>query len=104
MIATYVNAIGPDKSQVIPHNVDGSLGTPTVLVQRAHRFGLIVTPDTFRAENVFLPTNLRVGTNPVDFGKAIEEDVIFMKTGIDGLFCDQPDVCVEAREDFLTSR
>ncbi|MEO7061654.1 MAG: glycerophosphodiester phosphodiesterase family protein, partial [Lapillicoccus sp.] len=75
MNATYVNAIGPDKNQVIPRNPDGSLGTPTGLVQRAHRFGLIVTPYTFRAENVFLPTNLQVGTNPVDFGKAIDEDI-----------------------------
>jgi len=23
-----------------------------------------------------------------------------MRTGIDGLFCDQPDICVEARKDF----
>lgn len=103
MIAKYVNAIGPDKSQVIPRNADGSLGTPTTLVQRAHRFGLIVTPYTFRAENVFLPTDLRVGTDPVDFGKAIEEDVTFMKTGIDGLFCDQADICLEARKTFLAS-
>jgi hypothetical protein len=27
--------------------------------------------------------------------------VTFMRTGIDGLFCDQPDIGVEARNDFL---
>ena len=101
MIARYINAIGPDKSQVTPRNEDGSLGTPTTPVQGAHRFGLIVTPYTFRTENAFLPTNLRVGANPVDFGRAIEEDVTFMRTGIDGRFCDQPDICLEARKTLL---
>ena len=56
-------------------------------------------PYTFRAENQFLPTNLRVGASPSDFGRAITEDLTFMRTGIDGLFCDHPDICVEARND-----
>ncbi len=95
-----MTSIGPDKNQVIPRNADGSLGSPTSLVADAHAAGLTVVPYAFRAENQFLPTDLRVGTNPFDFGKAIAEDVIFMRTGIDGLFCDQPDICVEARKDF----
>ena len=99
-ISAWVNSIGPDKNQVIPRTADGSLGTPTSLVSDAHAAGLTVIPYTFRAENAFLPTNLRVGTNPNDFGRAITEDVTFMRTGIDGLFCDQPDVCVEARKEF----
>ena len=99
-ISTWVNSIGPDKNQVIPRTADGSLGTPTSLVSDGHAAGLTVIPYTFRAENAFLPTNLRVGTNPNDFGRAITEDVTFMRTGIDGLFCDQPDACVEARKEF----
>ena len=105
-ISTWVNSIGPDKNQVTPRVValgdpkDGSLGTPTTLVSNAHAAGLTVIPYTFRAENQFLPTNLRVGTNPNDFGRAITEDLTFMRTGIDGLFCVQPDICVEARKDF----
>lgn len=99
-ISAWVNSIGPDKNQVIPRTADGSLGTPTSLVSDAHAAGLTVVPYAFRAENTFLPTNLRVGTNPNDFGKAIAEDVTYMVTGIDGLFCDQPDICVEARKDF----
>jgi glycerophosphoryl diester phosphodiesterase len=99
-ISAWVNSIGPEKNQVIPRTADGSLGTPTSLVSDAHAAGLTVVPYTFRAENTFLPTNLRVGTNPNDFGKAIAEVVTFMHTGIDGLFCDQPDICIEARKDF----
>ena len=99
-ISAWVNSIGPDKNQVIPRTADGSLGVPTSLVSDAHAASLTVVPYTFRAENQFLPTNLRVGTNPNDFGQAITEDVTYMRTGIDGLFCDQPDICVEARKDF----
>ncbi len=98
-ISSWVTSIGPDKNQVIPRNADGSLGSPTSLVADAHAAGLTMVPYTFRAENQFLPTNLRVGTNPNNFGKAIAEDVTFMRTGIDGLFCDQLDICVEARKD-----
>jgi len=101
-MSAWVTSIGPDKNQVIPRNADGSLGSPTSLVADAHAAGLTVVPYAFRAENQFLPTDLRVGTNPNDFGQAIAEDVTFMRTGIDGLFCDQPDICVEARKDFAT--
>jgi glycerophosphoryl diester phosphodiesterase len=101
LISTWVSSIGPDKNQVIPRNPDGSLGSPTSLVADAHAAGLTVMPYTFRAENSFLPSNLRVGADPNDFGRAIEEDVTFIRTGIDGLFCDQPDIGVEGRRDFL---
>jgi glycerophosphoryl diester phosphodiesterase len=100
-ISRWVNLIGPDKNQVIPRTATGALGTPTTLVDDAHAAGLQVTPYTFRAENQFLPADLQVGTNPNDYGRAIDEDVIFMRAGIDGLFCDQPDVGIEARAEFL---
>lgn len=101
LIKAWVTAIGPDKNQVIPRNPDGSLGAPSSLVADAHGVGLTVIPYTFRAENSFLPTNLRVGADPNNYGRAIDEDVTFLRTGIDGLFCDQPDIGVEARKDFL---
>jgi glycerophosphoryl diester phosphodiesterase len=100
-ISQWVNVIGPDKNQVIPRTPTGALGAPSILVRDAHAAGLQVTPYTFRAENQFLPTDFVVGTNPNDYGKAIDEDIAFMRTGIDGLFCDQPDICIEARKDFL---
>ena len=97
----YVDGIGPDKNQIIPRLADGSLGTPTSLVADAHAAGLKLHPYTFRAENTFLPTNLRVGTDPTAYGKAFDEQVTFLRTGIDGLFTDQADIGVLARAMFL---
>ena len=98
-IARYADGIGPDKNQVIPRNADGTLAAPTALVGDAHRAGLLVHPYTFRAENAFLPTELRRGTNLTDFGWAIDEQVTFLRAGVDGLFTDQPDVGVVARDE-----
>ncbi|WP_460445222.1 glycerophosphodiester phosphodiesterase [Angustibacter aerolatus] len=99
-----IDSIGPDKLQVIPWKADGTLGTPTSLVRDAHRAGLTVTPYTFRAENQFLPADYRRGTSPADFGRAIDEQVTYLRTGIDGLFTDQTDVGVVARDEYLRTR
>ena len=98
-IARYADGIGPDKLQVIPRRADETLGTPTSLVHDAHAVGLVVHPYTFRAENTFLPADYRVGTNPTDYGRAIDEQVVYLRTGIDGLFTDQADIGVIARAD-----
>jgi glycerophosphoryl diester phosphodiesterase len=98
-VARYADGIGPDKAQVIPRQADGTLGTPTALVGDAHRAGLLVHPYTFRAENAFLPTELRRGTVASDFGRAIDEQVTFFRAGVDGLFTDPPDVGVVARDE-----
>ncbi|MET3422438.1 glycerophosphoryl diester phosphodiesterase [Actinoplanes tereljensis] len=97
-LSGYVDGIGPDKSQVIPRNADATLGTPTSLVKDAHTAGLKVVPYTFRAENQFLPADYRVGTDPNAYGRAIAEQITFLKTGIDGLFTDQSDIGVLARK------
>ena len=96
-LSSYVDGIGPDKIQVIPRNADASLGTPTTLVRDAHAAGLKVIPYTFRAENQFLPADYRVGADPNAYGRAIDEQITFLRTGIDGLFTDQPDIGVLAR-------
>ncbi len=95
-----VDGLGPDKGQVIPRNADGTLGTPTTLVADAHAIGLLVHPYTFRAENTFLPVDYRVGTDPAAYGRAIDEQIAYLRTGIDGLFTDQPDIGVVARDAF----
>ena len=100
-ISAWVNGIGPDKNQVIPRNADGTLGTPTSLVRDAHAAGLKVHPYTFRNENQFMPVDYRVGTDPTAYGRAIDEQVTFLKTGIDGLFTDNTDTGVIARKEFL---
>ncbi len=95
-----IDGVGPDKAQVIPRLADGTLGTPTTLVADAHAAGLMVHPYTFRAENTFLPVDYRTGTDPAAFGRAIDEQVAFLRTGIDGLFTDQADIGVVARDEF----
>ncbi|MBC7640417.1 MAG: glycerophosphodiester phosphodiesterase [Rhodoferax sp.] len=99
-----VDGIGPNKNQVIPRAADGSLGVPGPLVTDAHRAGLTVHPYTFRAENTFLPTDYRVGTDPTAFGRAIDEQVAFLRAGVDGLFTDQADIGVVARDAFEAER
>ena len=80
-------------------NSAGTAQIPVRLDFDAHAAGLVVHPYTFRAENTFLPVDLRRGTAAADFGKAIDEQVTFLRTGIDGLFTDQADIGVLARSD-----
>lgn len=98
--AQGIDGLGPNKNQVIPRNPDMTLGTPTALVANAHAAGLLVHPYTFRAENTFLPLDYRVGTDDSAFGRAIDEQIAYLRAGVDGVFTDQPDVGVVARDTF----
>ncbi len=100
-LSRWIDGFGPEKDQVVARTEDGSLGAPTSFVEDAHDAGLKVMPYTFRAENEFLPTDYRNGSDPADFGRAVDEALVFLRAGVDGVFCDQPDVCVEARKDYL---
>ena len=97
-IGSYADAIGPQKSLVIPIGENGQLDEPTELVEWAHRAGLLVHPWTFRAENAFLPGNLRRGDRPEQRGDLAAEIRAFIAAGIDGLFSDQPGLAVRALE------
>ncbi len=103
-LAETVQGIGPAKDQVIARTESGALGESTGLVARAHAAGLVVHPYTFRVENAFLPTDLRVGSVEHEVGRAFDEQLAFLGEGVDGLFCDQADVGVEARRRFLDGR
>ena len=103
-LSQWIDGFGPEKNAVIARNADGTLGEPTSFVEDAHAAGLKVTPWTFRSENSFLPVDYRIGTDPATHGRAKDEVTRFFEVGIDGAFCDQPDVCVAAREDFLADR
>ena len=103
-IRRIVNGIGPDKDQIIPRSVNGNLTHPTTLVEDAHAEGLKVHPYTFRAENTFLPLNYRIGNDATAYGRAIDEQVRFLQTGIDGLFTDQCDLTWKARAEFQATK
>jgi glycerophosphoryl diester phosphodiesterase len=98
-IAEYAKGVGPSKSYIVPRNADGSSGTPTSFVADAHAAGLQVHPYTFRNENSFLPLELRVGTNPADYGNAFAEYEQFFALGVDGVFSDNPDTALAARDE-----
>lgn len=97
IVAKIADGIGPDKLQIIPRDPAGNLGTPTTLVNDAHAAGLQVHPYTFRAENQFLPLNLRTGSDPTHYGRILDELDAYLNTGIDGFFTDQADIGVLAR-------
>jgi glycerophosphoryl diester phosphodiesterase len=99
-LSTFVDGIGPYKSQVIPTDEAGRLAQPTALVADAHALGLLVHPYTFRAEDEFLPAELRRGTEPHGYGRAIDEQLAFLRAGVDGLFTDQADITVLSRQLF----
>jgi glycerophosphoryl diester phosphodiesterase len=73
-------------------------------VQRAHAADLKVVPYTFRNENAFLPVELRVGPDPTAYGDAFAEYALFLSLGVDGVFSDNPDTAVEARDTFVAGR
>ena len=85
-IATYADAIGPHKDQVIPRDGEGRLAEPTALVEEAHAAGLRVHPWTFRPEPEFLPAGL-------DSAQELDR---FLALGIDGVFADHPGAATAA--------
>lgn len=95
--AQVVDVVAPDKNLVIPRRSDGTLGVPTGFVKHAHRAGLKVAAWTFRSENTFLPSSLRIGTDPAATGRMVTEVRAFLAAGTDAVFCDQPELCVAAR-------
>ncbi|MET7762506.1 glycerophosphodiester phosphodiesterase [Streptomyces sp. NPDC005355] len=100
-IASFAQGIGPDLSVIIPRTPDGKLGTPTTVVKDAHAAGLVLHPYTMRNENTFLPADFRRGTDPNAYGDAFGAFKAYFATGIDGIFSDNADTALLAREDFL---
>ncbi|MEO8308328.1 MAG: glycerophosphodiester phosphodiesterase family protein [Pseudomonadota bacterium] len=90
-VAHYAQAIGVPKSMVVHEDQQGVLA-PTTLVSDAHAAGLAVHVWTLRAENAFLPIALRRGAEPGAHGDIAAETKLHLSAGVDGLFCDQPDL------------
>jgi glycerophosphoryl diester phosphodiesterase len=102
-IASYADGIGVNKNVLFPRDANGAISQPSPVIANAHRFGLIVHGWTFRAENQFLPTNFRSGSNPNDFGDMAGEITLFLSAGMDGFFTDHPNIGVSARDAFVAN-
>ena len=86
-IAEYADGLGPEKRLVVPVNRDGSLGTPTDLVARAHAAGLLVHVWTVRIDKEFLPAG---------YGGQPEAEFEQLRSlAVDGVFTDFPDVAAK---------
>ena len=96
-VSRYAAGAGPSKDYIVPRDAAGASLPPTTFVADAHRARLQVHPYTFRAENTFLPLELRSSANPAEYGDFAAELRQFYDLGVDGLFTDQPDRAVAAR-------
>jgi len=90
-IDEYADGLGAHTSLVLPRDPDGAIGAPSSLVRDAHRRGLTVHAWTVRAENRFLPTNLRRGSAPDALGDMAGEVRALLAAGVDAVITDHPD-------------
>jgi glycerophosphoryl diester phosphodiesterase len=97
-IATYADAIGPHKWMVVQFGPDGPRDTG--LARRARAAGLGIHVWTLRAENEFLPAELRSSADAAAHGDLNAEIRALLEAGITGFFSDQPDLGVRARDEW----
>lgn len=81
-IATYANAIGPNKNLI---------RVRSNLIKNAHQVGLQVHPYTFRNEDIFLGNDFK--------GDPQAEYRYFYQMGVDGVFSDYPDTALSVRSE-----
>ncbi|HWI21111.1 MAG TPA: glycerophosphodiester phosphodiesterase [Baekduia sp.] len=98
-VRKYADVASPSKDYIVPRDATGKSLAPTSFVADAHAAGLDVVAYTFRAENNFLPLELRSSLNPAEYGNAIAEFEQFFALGVDGVFTDNPDIAKAARDD-----
>jgi glycerophosphoryl diester phosphodiesterase len=72
-------------------------------IRAAHGANLLVHAWTFRAENEFLPADLRRGAGPAAHGDLAAEITRYLSRGIDGFFVDFPALGVRARDAYSST-
>jgi glycerophosphoryl diester phosphodiesterase len=95
-IRAYAGAIGVETAMIVPRGPDGASLPATSLIPDAHAAGLKVVSWTFRAENAFLPTELRRGGAMADHGDLAGQLKSFRDLGVDAVFSDFPGIAVDA--------
>jgi len=98
LAAAGIDGVSVDKKLLLQTDATGKVTGTTDLVQRIHAAGLEAFCWTLRAENRFLPKNLRRGSAARDYGDWLAEFRLILSTGLDGVFADQPDLVREALE------
>jgi glycerophosphoryl diester phosphodiesterase len=98
-IATYADAIGPHKWMIVQFPPGKTVDTG--LARRARAKGLGIHVWTLRAENEFLPVDLRSSGDAAALGDLKTEIQALLDAGITGFFSDQPDLAVRARDEWL---
>ncbi|MET0990330.1 MAG: glycerophosphodiester phosphodiesterase family protein, partial [Glaciihabitans sp.] len=96
-LAAEVDGISVSKFLLLQGDDAGSAIGVTDLVARAHAAGLSVYVWTLRAENAFLPKNMRIGDTKAAYGDWKAEFALILSSGVDGVFADQPDLAIAAR-------
>lgn len=89
-IATYADGIGANVQLLLELD-----GTPSALVTLAHAAGLKVHAWTLRKENAFLPQQLRSAGGEGETGDMVKLARMLERTGVDGVFTDDPALLVE---------
>jgi glycerophosphoryl diester phosphodiesterase len=92
-----VDGVSVEKSLLLETDGSGAVTGTTDLAMRARSAGLETYVWTLRAENRFLEKNFRRGPRARDLGHWEREFVTLMRTGVDGVFADQPDLALRAR-------
>lgn len=92
-----IDGISIDKCLILEVNAAEQVTGVTDIVQRAHALGLTVFCWTLRAENDFLARSFQRPGSPAEYGEWMREFQTIMRSGIDAVFADQPDLAVQAR-------
>jgi glycerophosphoryl diester phosphodiesterase len=96
-LAVSVDGVSVDKNLLLEVDAAGAAIGTTDLARRARGAGLETYAWTLRAENQFLAKNFRRGPRARKLGHWEREFALIMRTGVDGVFADQPDLALRAR-------
>jgi glycerophosphoryl diester phosphodiesterase len=101
-IAGYADAIGPHKWMVVQFEASGARDTGLARRARAQRLGIHVW--TLRAENEFLPVDLKSPGDAAAHGDLGLEIRALLDAGITGFFSDHPDIAARTRDEWWSAK
>jgi glycerophosphoryl diester phosphodiesterase len=105
-LAGRVDGVSVDKARLVVSapsssgGADAAVASPLAgaeLVDAAHAAGLEIYTWTLRPENRFLAGGFRRGSARSAYGDWWSEFTTVIRTGVDGIFVDHPDLGLEAR-------